>query len=194
MRGAIYFIRGNVRIQITTDEKVFFYGIDKETLLPSLDNVMYNFMGCTSLMFGSRVKYGIAFTTSSQGLTIYTRKCYHNFKVVTATDSKEGAVGCELAAANAYALATGTKLVVHNQHDFSVRETLVMKPLNENEDVGVLYISVSQDEKKMGVLLGRRLVRREVEISELLIYRLDRRGRWQLEKQMEYEFDGFTCT
>jgi len=29
MRGQIYFIRGNVRIQIITDEKIYFFLIDK---------------------------------------------------------------------------------------------------------------------------------------------------------------------
>lgn len=46
IRGLIYYIKGNVRIQITTDEKVYFYKIDKDTLWPELDNVMYNYMNC----------------------------------------------------------------------------------------------------------------------------------------------------
>ena len=45
-RGFIYYIRGNVRIQITTDDKIYFYLIDKETFEPILENVMYNYMGC----------------------------------------------------------------------------------------------------------------------------------------------------
>lgn len=47
MRGQIYFIRGNIRIQIVTDEKIYFYLIDQETLEPRLENVMYNFMQCS---------------------------------------------------------------------------------------------------------------------------------------------------
>jgi hypothetical protein len=61
MRGQIYFIKGNVRIQVTTDEKVYFYIINKETLQPNLENVMYNFMNSSQLMFGSKVRYGISF-------------------------------------------------------------------------------------------------------------------------------------
>lgn len=61
MRGFIYYIKGNIRIQITTDELVYFYLIDKDTLMPNLENVMYNFMGCNQLMFGSRVRYGISY-------------------------------------------------------------------------------------------------------------------------------------
>ena len=45
-RGFIYFIKGNKRIQVTTDEKIYFYLIDPETFMPTLENVMFNFMGC----------------------------------------------------------------------------------------------------------------------------------------------------
>ena len=45
-RGFIYYIKGNIRIQITTDEKIFFYLIDKETFAPILENVMMNYMAC----------------------------------------------------------------------------------------------------------------------------------------------------
>jgi hypothetical protein len=74
MRGQIYFIKGNVRIQIVTDEKIYFYMIDKETFIPTLENVMYNFMQCSQLMFGTRVRYGISYKTNQPGFQIYTRK------------------------------------------------------------------------------------------------------------------------
>lgn len=48
MRGFCFFIHGNVRFQITTGEKIYFYIFkDKVTLIPELENVMYNFMGCS---------------------------------------------------------------------------------------------------------------------------------------------------
>ena len=37
------------------------YLIDKETYMPNLENVMYNYMGCNQMMFGSKVRYGIAY-------------------------------------------------------------------------------------------------------------------------------------
>ena len=46
IRGFIYFIKGNVRVQISTEDKIYFYLIDKETLKPSLENVMNNYMNC----------------------------------------------------------------------------------------------------------------------------------------------------
>ena len=62
-RGFIYFIRGNIRIQITTDSLIYFYIIDKETLVPKLENCMYNFMGCSQMMFGPERKYCITYKT-----------------------------------------------------------------------------------------------------------------------------------
>ena len=45
--GFISFIKKNIRIQVTTAEKVYFYIINNDTLMPTLENVMSNFMGCT---------------------------------------------------------------------------------------------------------------------------------------------------
>lgn len=77
VRGFIYFIKGNVRIQIVTDEKIFFYRISDGT--PELENVMVNFMRCNQMMFGRKVRYCITYKTNEQNFTIYTRKYTHNF-------------------------------------------------------------------------------------------------------------------
>ena len=45
--GFIYYIKGNTRIQITTDTHIYFYIMDKETFMPELENVMNNFMNCS---------------------------------------------------------------------------------------------------------------------------------------------------
>jgi len=67
LRGQIFFIKGNIRIQVTTAESIYFYLIDKETFMPKLENVMYNFMECSQLMFGTRVRYGISFKINQPG-------------------------------------------------------------------------------------------------------------------------------
>lgn len=95
-RGFIYYIKGNVRIQITTDEKIYFYLMNKETLMPTLENVMFNYMGCNHLMFGSRVRYGISYKSNQRSFQIYRRKYYHNFKVPIFEANMERALGIEL--------------------------------------------------------------------------------------------------
>lgn len=63
-KGLIFYIKGNVRIQVTTDEKIFFYLIDMKTFEPTLEAVMYNFMKCNQMMFGSKVRYCITYKTN----------------------------------------------------------------------------------------------------------------------------------
>ena len=118
MRGNIFFIRGNIRIQITTERKIYFYLIDKITFLPDLENVMYNFINCSSLMFGSRVKYGIAFKAGQPGFEIFTRSNYHNFKVCVDSNSFEGAVGSALNIHNSYAMAEGLNVGIYDIDTF----------------------------------------------------------------------------
>ena len=44
--GNIFFIPGNIRFQVTTSTHIYFYLIDFESYLPTLENVMFNFMNC----------------------------------------------------------------------------------------------------------------------------------------------------
>ena len=73
--------------------------------MPELENVMYNFIGCSSLMFGAGARYGISFKTNQPGFDIFTRKCYHNFKGCITSKNFEGAVGCTMGDMGMYALA-----------------------------------------------------------------------------------------
>lgn len=43
-KGLLYFIKGNIRINITTDEKIYFYLVNNKEYTPVLENVMYNHM------------------------------------------------------------------------------------------------------------------------------------------------------
>ena len=60
-RGMITYIKGNVRFNLVTEDKIYFFLVDKETLMPELENVMFNYMQCQQMMFGSKVRYSITF-------------------------------------------------------------------------------------------------------------------------------------
>ena len=79
--GFIYYIKGNSRLQITTDTEIFFYQIDKESLEPKLENTMNNFMNCSQMCFGIKVKYGITYKTNQKSFDIHRRKFEHDFRV-----------------------------------------------------------------------------------------------------------------
>lgn len=94
--------------------------IDKETFEPNLENVMYNFMGCSQMMFGTRVRYGITYKANQPGFQIYTRKYWHNFKVALTTNNYEGAFGSNLGNMGAYVLAERTNIGVYDQETFKL--------------------------------------------------------------------------
>jgi len=80
-RGFLSFNKGNIRIQITTDDRIYFYLMDKETLEPKLENVMFNYLACTQMLFGKKVKYSVTFSAGQRAFDIHRRKATHNFKV-----------------------------------------------------------------------------------------------------------------
>lgn len=82
--------------------------------MPTLENVMYNYIKCSSLLFGSRVRYGIGFKANQPGFDIFTRTCYHNFKVCINIGDFEGAVGCQLSTIGAYAMAESTNIGIYD--------------------------------------------------------------------------------
>ena len=117
-RGSIYYIKGNVRIQITTDEKIFFYFIDEETLEPKLDNVMFNYMNCSQMMFGSRVKYGITYKINQRSFIIYRRKYLHNYQVNVVNENLEGSKGLELKSMDIFLCTKIDKVVMYDSLTF----------------------------------------------------------------------------
>lgn len=129
MRGDIFFIKGNIRFQITTDEKIFFYRIDKQTLIPSLENVMFNFMNCSQMMFGSLVRYCITFKTNQPNFHIWVRKAYHNFKVSLTNDNMEGSMGANLRSLNQYVM---TEKKIDQSKSGPAKEKQVIS-VNDNE-------------------------------------------------------------
>jgi hypothetical protein len=55
--GFISYTKGNVRMQLITEERVYFYMMDKETLEPSMENCMFNYMRCNQMIIGKLVRY-----------------------------------------------------------------------------------------------------------------------------------------
>ena len=74
---------------------------------------MNNDMGCSMMMFGAAVRFGIAYKASQQGFRIYSRTQFHNFKVAIDVNNFEGSKGINLDSMDAYALATKTKVSIY---------------------------------------------------------------------------------
>ena len=68
--------------------------------MPTLENVMNNFMNCSMMMIGKFVRFAITYKKGQTGFTVYQRTCYHNFKVQLSTENYEGAFGIDFSTLN----------------------------------------------------------------------------------------------
>ena len=195
LRGNIYFIKGNVRIQVVTDEAISFFIFDKQTLMPRLENKMNNDMQCSMMMFGKRVRYGVAYKSNQPGFRIYSRKQYHNFKVAIDSNNFEGSKGCNLKGMNAYAIATNKNITINDVESFKQLQTWNIPVSDSNVPEGamanspeILFMTVSADETKIACAIGFQLIKDEEKITEIAVYKRSLSdGKFELEKLREFE-------
>jgi hypothetical protein len=86
-------------MNITTDEKILFYIMDRETLTPNLENVIYNYMGCSQLLFGSSkstMRYCIPFKQNRKNFDIYRQGYSHNLMCTITDQNLDKSLGIEL--------------------------------------------------------------------------------------------------
>ena len=57
---------------------------------------MLNYLGCTQMLFGKKVKYSVTYSTNQRSFQIHRRKQLHNFKVSVMRKDLEGAKIMEL--------------------------------------------------------------------------------------------------
>jgi len=70
--------------------------------MPELENVMQNFMNCSQMMFGSKVKYGITYKTNNKSIDIHRRKYEHDFRLNVIEDDLDGSRGLPVDSMNAF--------------------------------------------------------------------------------------------
>ena len=98
--GRIFFMKFNKHIQVTTTQHIYFYEINKDTLLPHLANVMNNFMNCAMMMYGKMGRYCVTYKTNMKSFDLYRRKYEHDFRVKVVDENLEGSKGIYLNSSN----------------------------------------------------------------------------------------------
>ena len=159
--------------------------IDKETFMPRLENVMKNFMQCSQMMFGSKVRYGISYKIDQPGFQIYTRKYFHNFKVTINSDNFEGAIGANLQRSKQYVLANGLDVGVYDQDTLKRIQTITVE--GRNDESQVLFIKISHKEQKLAMTIGEELIKNTFNITDIIIYRKNVRGGFDLQKSLPFD-------
>lgn len=118
IRGFLYYMRGNIRIQITTDEKIYFYLINGDTLMPTLDNVMFNYMNCVQMMIGSKVKYCVTYKNGQRSFNVFRAKYQHDFRLSVLSKNLEGAKAMELTKSNRFLVARLDQILIFDSNTY----------------------------------------------------------------------------
>lgn len=71
---------------------------------------MFNFMGCSEMMFGSRVRYGITYKTNQLSFDIYRRKFIHDFKLNVVPCNLDGSRGLPVESMGAFLVSKIDKI------------------------------------------------------------------------------------
>ena len=164
IRGFIYFIKGNKRIQISTDRKIFVYLIDPVTFMPVLENVINNFMNCNQMMFGSKVKYGITYKTNQKSFDIWARCYEHGFRSTVVNENLNGAIGLPLEKMGAFIIGTLDEVRFYDCGTYQEHKCNMIKtPLLDNaektrERNEIISMQKSDCEQMIAVITGKNLI------------------------------------
>lgn len=172
VRGFIYFIRGNVRIQITSDKLIYFYLIDPVTFEPQLENVMYNYMLCNQMMIGAMKRYSITYKQNERSFEIYQRKYMHNLRVCLDANNYEGSKALEIETSNLILVSKIDEVILYDNEEYNevgkIPITLLKTETREpNEVIGM---QKSADEELIGIISGKNLVMDQQKQNQLFIF------------------------
>ena len=107
---------------MTTPDHIFFYIIDPVTFIPELENVMYNYMNCSQMMFGSKVKYCITYKSNQKAFDVYRRKYEHSFNANIVEGNLCGSRGLPLESMNTFLVSQENKIMFYDLDKFEEKK------------------------------------------------------------------------
>ena len=70
--------------------------MDPENLKPILKNVMFNYIGCSQIIFDKTLNYAVTYNLNQEDFEIHRRKYQHDFKAKISDHNFEGCMAVEL--------------------------------------------------------------------------------------------------
>ena len=87
--------------------------------MPVLDNVMYNFVGCTNILFGSRSRYCITYKLGLTSISIWRRKYFHSYLAKIDSNSFNDSKGLSVNSQYQYFLTSGKNIQIYDQNSYA---------------------------------------------------------------------------
>lgn len=142
---------------------VYFYTIDLETYMPTLENVMNNFMECSQMMIGKKVRNCIAYKSNQKSFDIYQRKYMHNLRVCVNSDNFAGSLAVEFITMNMIVVTNVDRLLFFEDISYQkIGELIIPLLKTETREINeVIGINKSKCENLMAVISGKNLIMNE---------------------------------
>ena len=171
--------KGN-NFYITEDEFIYFYTIDGDTLKPTLQNVMFNFMQCSILIIGEQGRFALTYKANQSNLLKFEKKMDHDFCVRVNDEDFENSSGLNMIDNDCVIICKpkGEILIVdQNTYKLNNKIQLPLEKSDSREEIEVLSVAVSHDSQFIAIFAGKQLIKDEELIDCLYI----------LEKSMQDE-------
>ena len=145
--------------------------------MPELENVMQNYMNCSQMMFGSKVKYGITYKTNNKSIDIHRRKYEHDFRLNVIEDDLDGSRGLPIDSMNAFLVSKIDTVKFYSIDTFreieecKIKIALEKAESNEREKNEIITMQISACQKMLAIISGKNLIMNEQKPSKLYLYK-----------------------
>jgi hypothetical protein len=137
--------------------------MNSETLLPELENVMYNFMNCNQMMIGSMRRYGISYKQNEKCFAIYTRKYMHNLRVCVDDNNYAGSRAVEITNSKLVLVTKVDQIILIDSQTYNTVGNIPIPLLKteSREPNEIIGLCLSPCEDWLAVVTGKNLVMKE---------------------------------
>ena len=89
--------------------------------MPEIESVMYNYMKCSQLVFGRKLKYCVTFKINQKGIDIYRRQYEHTFKGLINNEDFNNSSVIESKKLGSILISRKDKIMVYDSTDYTLR-------------------------------------------------------------------------
>lgn len=130
--------------------------------MPTLENVMYNFMHCNQMMFGSRVRTCITYKTNVRKFEIFSRRYEHDYNATVDNDNYEGSLGLSVESQNAFMVSKRDTIKMFDARTFQelsdFKIDIQLLPSNSRERNEIIAMTTCHNEEYLAIISGKNLI------------------------------------
>ena len=168
--GFIYGSRRRPEFSVIEDNFIYYYVLDKETFMPTLNNVMINFLQCSTLILGQET-FCLAYKQKQPDIVLFKRKQTHDFMVTANVNDFENAIGITDDDLDFFIVAKDGELIMFKDKTYQDiwRKPLELPKTDTREPIEIISMIGSRDGEYIAVAAGKQLITGIEEIVEIIL-------------------------